>query len=155
MNQHYQDLNRVACLLCERLFKSVPDLEKHQLKSTLHKTNMEELKSKKILELRETLLFAKDQDKQQQYRNRAAERRTKEALKPKKIAFSFNSSSKLKNKPLFESSIEKEIGQDNVGNKLLQKMGWKAGEGLGVKMDGITAPIQLKDYKSGAGLGSK
>lgn len=34
------------------------------------------------------------------------------------------------------------IGSDNIGHKLLQKMGWKEGEGLGGTQKGITAPIK-------------
>ncbi|KAG2495641.1 hypothetical protein HYH03_006241 [Edaphochlamys debaryana] len=34
------------------------------------------------------------------------------------------------------------IGSDNIGHKLLSKMGWKEGEGLGGSQKGITAPIK-------------
>jgi splicing factor 4 len=33
------------------------------------------------------------------------------------------------------------IGSDNIGHKLLQKMGWKEGKGIGAKEDGRTAPV--------------
>lgn len=33
------------------------------------------------------------------------------------------------------------IGADNVGHKLLQKMGWKEGKGIGAKGDGRTVPV--------------
>jgi splicing factor 4 len=33
------------------------------------------------------------------------------------------------------------IGADNIGHKLLQKMGWKEGKGIGAKEDGRTAPV--------------
>lgn len=35
------------------------------------------------------------------------------------------------------------IQEDNIGNKLLQKMGWNAGQGLGRKGQGIVDPIQV------------
>ena len=37
---------------------------------------------------------------------------------------------------------------------MLQKMGWKVGEGLGAKKDGITVPIEAKPMTQGAGLGT-
>lgn len=36
---------------------------------------------------------------------------------------------------------ESSIGADNVGHKLLQKMGWQQGKGIGAKGDGRTAPV--------------
>lgn len=36
---------------------------------------------------------------------------------------------------------EYQIQQDNIGFKMLQKMGWSAGEGLGSTGQGIVAPI--------------
>lgn len=33
------------------------------------------------------------------------------------------------------------IGADNIGHKLLQKMGWKEGEGIGASGLGITTPV--------------
>ena len=35
------------------------------------------------------------------------------------------------------------IGEDNVGNKMLQKMGWKSGTGLGKNSDGRTEIIEV------------
>lgn len=36
---------------------------------------------------------------------------------------------------------EFKIQQDNIGFKMLQKMGWTDGQGLGASGEGITAPI--------------
>ena len=46
------------------------------------------------------------------------------------------------------------IKEDNAGRKLLKKLGWKEGEGLGARRDGITVPITASAYAKGAGLGS-
>ena len=41
----------------------------------------------------------------------------------------------------FSDYKEHKITEKNVGFQLLQKAGWTEGSGLGVKEDGITAPI--------------
>ncbi|KAJ3276855.1 hypothetical protein HDV01_002910 [Terramyces sp. JEL0728] len=46
------------------------------------------------------------------------------------------------------------IKQDNKGNQLLQKMGWKEGEGLGPSKEGILKPIKPTLVPKGAGIGS-
>jgi len=48
---------------------------------------------------------------------------------------------------------EPKIDESNIGHKLLQKMGWKAGTGLGSDGGGITKPIEVvvKNDKSGVG----
>ena len=48
------------------------------------------------------------------------------------------------------------LGGDNVGNKMLQMMGWSEGQGLGVKDDGsIKEPIKMQGNDNTEGLGSK
>ncbi|KAK6179858.1 hypothetical protein SNE40_012116 [Patella caerulea] len=53
------------------------------------------------------------------------------------------------------ASVHKPISGKNVGHKLLSKMGWKEGEGLGKSSSGIVDPINV-NYRSNkaAGLGS-
>ena len=41
------------------------------------------------------------------------------------------------------ASSTTEIDERNVGNRMLQKMGWNKGEGLGAQSDGIRAPVQV------------
>lgn len=43
----------------------------------------------------------------------------------------------------YEEPTKAGIGEDNIGNKLLQKMGWSEGRGLGKAGQGITAPIEV------------
>ena len=38
------------------------------------------------------------------------------------------------------------IGSNNVGNRLLQKMGWSEGQGLGRKNQGRTNIIEVKSF---------
>ncbi|KAG8885609.1 hypothetical protein FRB97_000517 [Tulasnella sp. 331] len=49
-----------------------------------------------------------------------------------------------------------EVGKDesNIGNKLLKKMGWSEGTGLGAEGDGRAEPIKTAVYATGAGLGA-
>jgi len=44
----------------------------------------------------------------------------------------------------FEQPTAQGIKEDNVGNRLLQKMGWKDGEGLGKGHQGIVDPIEVR-----------
>lgn len=44
--------------------------------------------------------------------------------------------------------------EKNIGNKLLQKMGWSQGMGLGSEGDGRVDPIETAIFAQGAGLGA-
>ncbi|KAM8867269.1 angiogenic factor with G patch and FHA domains 1 [Synchiropus picturatus] len=52
------------------------------------------------------------------------------------------------------ASVHVEISEVNKGRKMLEKMGWKKGEGLGKEGSGMRDPIQLKIRKSQSGLGA-
>ncbi|XP_036007180.1 angiogenic factor with G patch and FHA domains 1 isoform X3 [Fundulus heteroclitus] len=52
------------------------------------------------------------------------------------------------------ASVHKEISEVNKGRKMLEKMGWKKGEGLGKEGRGMKDPIELKIRKSQSGLGA-
>ncbi|KAB1281167.1 Angiogenic factor with G patch and FHA domains 1 [Camelus dromedarius] len=52
------------------------------------------------------------------------------------------------------ASIHSEITDSNKGRKMLEKMGWKKGEGLGKDGGGMKTPIQLQLRRSHAGLGT-
>ncbi|XP_054472101.1 angiogenic factor with G patch and FHA domains 1 isoform X1 [Anoplopoma fimbria] len=52
------------------------------------------------------------------------------------------------------ASVHQEISEVNKGRKMLEKMGWKKGEGLGKEGTGMKDPIQLKIRKSQSGLGA-
>lgn len=45
-----------------------------------------------------------------------------------------------------------EIGQENIGRRLLEKLGWKYGEGLGMNNKGINQPVVARVKKSKLGL---
>ncbi|XP_035517519.1 angiogenic factor with G patch and FHA domains 1 isoform X2 [Morone saxatilis] len=52
------------------------------------------------------------------------------------------------------ASVHQEISEVNKGRKMLEKMGWKKGEGLGKEGTGMKDPIELKIRKSQSGLGA-
>ncbi|XP_075266638.1 angiogenic factor with G patch and FHA domains 1 isoform X1 [Opisthocomus hoazin] len=52
------------------------------------------------------------------------------------------------------ASVHIEISNNNKGHKMLEKMGWKKGEGLGKDGGGMKDPIQLQLHKTHAGLGT-
>ncbi|XP_026103803.1 angiogenic factor with G patch and FHA domains 1-like isoform X1 [Carassius auratus] len=52
------------------------------------------------------------------------------------------------------ASVHVEIGDENKGRKMLEKMGWKRGEGLGKDGAGMKDPIQLHVRKAQSGLGA-
>ena len=43
----------------------------------------------------------------------------------------------------YEQPTKAGIGAENIGNKMLQKMGWTAGLGLGKSNQGRTAPVEV------------
>ncbi|KAJ8980569.1 hypothetical protein NQ317_018696 [Molorchus minor] len=53
------------------------------------------------------------------------------------------------------ASVSEPIGAENVGNRLLQKMGWTEGQGLGKQNQGRTTIIQAEQHSSTVGLGNK
>ena len=100
---------------------------------------------------------------QLQYRDRAKERRQKfgadDAPKPNRLKEKY-----LRAVEHMESSAveraggadgKKKIGSDNKGNKMLQKMGWKDGQGLGKKGQGRTEIIIAEQRTMGSGLGTE
>ncbi|KAL6070712.1 G-patch domain-containing protein [Balamuthia mandrillaris] len=56
---------------------------------------------------------------------------------------------------LEQASMDKALDEDNIGFRLLQKMGWKAGQGLGKEGSGIVAPIRVDIKEDFLGLGKK
>ncbi|XP_063309674.1 angiogenic factor with G patch and FHA domains 1 isoform X1 [Pelobates fuscus] len=52
------------------------------------------------------------------------------------------------------SSVHVEINEKNKGRKMLVKMGWKKGDGLGKTGDGLRDPIKIQLRQKKAGLGT-
>jgi len=127
------------CVLCRRKFATLEKLVQHENLSALHKENL----AKKVAS--DAADAAKKKTKQESdtsYRDRSKERRQMfgsdapesssshaEAL----LAHSLGSgAAPERSKPVEVIRPEETLNNDtNVGNKLLQKMGWKSGEALG------------------------
>lgn len=77
--------------------------------------------------------------------NKSRERFNREMEKQAAIV-AYHQSSTLAHQP---------ISENNKGNKLLQKMGWTEGQGLGRSNQGRTDIIETEARISNAGLGSK
>uniref|UniRef100_A0A674AXM5 RNA binding motif protein 5 n=1 Tax=Salmo trutta TaxID=8032 RepID=A0A674AXM5_SALTR len=141
------DWKKMACLLCLRQFPGRDALLRHQQLSDLHKQNLEIHRRSKLSEAQLEELERKEMELK--YRDRAAERRDKygvpEPPAPKKKKFYQN----------YEQPTKDGLTSDNIGNKMLQAMGWQEGKGLGRNQQGITAPISASLRTKGTGLGIK
>ncbi|XP_058488046.1 RNA-binding protein 5 isoform X2 [Solea solea] len=146
------DWSKLACLLCRRQFPNKESLLRHQQLSDLHKKNIEVLRRTQMSEAELEELERKETELK--YRDRAAERREKygipEPPAPKKKKFSQPTPTVN-----YEQPTKDGLNSDNIGNKMLQAMGWKEGKGLGRNQQGITAPIEAQLRTKGAGLGTK
>ncbi|KAM7402055.1 hypothetical protein PAMP_017326 [Pampus punctatissimus] len=146
------DWKKMVCLLCRRQFPTKEALVRHQQLSDLHKQNLEIQRRSKLSEAELEELERKETELK--YRDRAAERREKygvpEPPAPKK---------KFYQPPTptvnYEQPTKDGLTSDNIGNKMLQAMGWQEGKGLGRHQQGITAPISASLRTKGTGLGIK
>ncbi|XP_062853587.1 RNA-binding protein 5 isoform X2 [Trichomycterus rosablanca] len=146
------DWKKMACLLCRRQFPNKEGLIRHQQLSDLHKQNVEIHRRSRLSEAELEELEMKETE--MKYRDRAAERREKygipEPPAPKKRKY-------IAPAPVvnYEQPTKDGLTSDNIGNKMLQAMGWKEGKGLGRNQQGITSPIEAQMRAKGAGLGTK
>lgn len=143
------DWTKMACLLCKRAFPSKETLLKHQQLSDLHKQNLEAWYRSIGISIEDA------KEKSVQYRDRAKERRTKynEPDVPPSNRLKENYMKAREASVNYEQPTKYRIGGDNVGNKLLQKMGWQEGMGLGKKNQGRTDIIHAEARPMSAGLG--
>lgn len=150
------DFEKLTCLLCKRAFQSLDILQKHIKMSQLHKDNLQKLNLGGGSDANNDNAFGLT------YRDRAKERRLKygesDPPPPNKSRERFERELK-KQAAAFQGhnsqAAKTPIGGDNVGNKLLQKMGWTEGQGLGRSNQGRTEIIEAESRSSTAGLGTK
>lgn len=72
-------------------------------------------------------------DETASYKNRAKERRNEFGLD---LTHLHSAQANVRG-----ATVDNQIGQENVGRKMLAKMGWKEGKGLGKKEEGIIEPV--------------
>lgn len=146
----YVDFEKLTCLLCKRAFQSSEILTKHLKMSNLHKENLQKLNLKCIEDKKNgngtgygsTTLSYRDRAKERRLKygesdpppiNKSRERFEKE-MQRHTAQLQKQASSNLASTP---------IGENNVGNRLLQKMGWSEGQGLGRSNQGRTNIIEV------------
>ncbi|KAM7353372.1 RNA-binding protein 5-A-like [Cochliomyia hominivorax] len=162
--KEYVDFQKLTCLLCKRAFQSLEILQKHLKMSNLHKENL----AKHNLERGLTVQQQQQQQQAEQdsltaalsYRDRAKERRLKygesDPPPPNRSRERFEKEiSNLTSRQQQQEAPAMPIGSNNVGNRLLQKMGWSEGQGLGRKNQGRTNIIEANARNTTAGLGTK
>lgn len=153
---------RKCCLLCGTELPAAVSPADHVKGSVKHAENLkneqkyqqgfENLKKWGVAE-DATVQVEDDSAKQQpQYVDRAKERRKQEALTGTGERFKMSLKGANKNKP---APVEENVPVAPTygkGLNMLQKAGWKEGQGLG-SGNGITAPVEQNVYAAGVGLG--
>ncbi|WAR59263.1 hypothetical protein PtB15_10B605 [Puccinia triticina] len=174
----FSDFTRLTCVLCQRQFKSSEDLQRHNNLSNLHKTNLQNDKLKKAARAKKAVNLAKKstnsgttatapnaaataataEGSAPKYTDRAAARR--EAYgQPDAPNADKHEAKKARYEPAPAPAVptaqpDKDgIQATNVGSKMLEKMGWQKGEGLG-NGNGRVDPVQAAQYSKGVGLGA-
>lgn len=129
------DYVKFICNLCKRQLVSAEALTKHAKLSALHKQNLEARKKKKSSDKEKIV-----------YRDRAKERRMKygdpDEPQPSKLKEKYLKAREVE-MSMPATKVDEPIGSENVGNRLLQKMGWTEGQGLGKLNQGRTTIIQV------------
>uniref|UniRef100_A0A7N8YDF8 RNA-binding protein 5-like n=1 Tax=Mastacembelus armatus TaxID=205130 RepID=A0A7N8YDF8_9TELE len=145
------DWKKMVCLLCRRQFPTKESLLRHQQLSDLHKQNLEIQRRSRLSEAE--LEELERRETEMKYRDRAAERREKYGLPEPPFDLMLQTIVFLGRN--YEQPTKDGITSDNIGNKMLQAMGWQEGKGLGRHQQGITAPISASLRTKGTGLGIK
>ncbi|KAI8100045.1 uncharacterized protein BX664DRAFT_322730 [Halteromyces radiatus] len=173
--EDFGDYRLLACLLCNRKFKTKQDVTRHQALSDLHKRNSQDpntvararnrlRQSNQTTESNtEKSLDSEEVSSSITYRNRAAERRQaynqpENPILPSVYSKQRSNKSIQDTDPIKKSyetgsTLSKPIADNNVGAKMLKQMGWKSGQGLGKEGSGIINPINVQQSTM-AGLGA-
>ena len=118
------------CTICKRKFATVEKLRLHETASALHKENLAKLIAAEAAKKRSA------PSPTSEYQDRAKKRR--ELHGPEQIAQNPNVLARVSGPESMEhpsKATEESLGSSNIGNQMLQKLGWKAGSNLGRKGD--------------------
>ncbi|GJJ11996.1 hypothetical protein Clacol_006234 [Clathrus columnatus] len=151
----FADVKTLACLLCSRRFKSLDQLGRHNKESDLHKNNYKDATLRQVAAQKVQAL--KTPPPQPKYRDRASERRI--LHNQPEVPHPEPSSHRKHRTPTPPPSppapgLAPAKDENNIGNKLLKKMGWSEGTGLGTEGDGRVDPVTTAVYAQGVGLGA-
>ncbi|GAA5937958.1 hypothetical protein JCM1841_005036 [Sporobolomyces salmonicolor] len=169
----------MVCLLCQRQFKTVEDLRKHNKLSALHKarhtlkpasrTNLNSPETVAACATRKAASLKKHaastsasisatnaSAQQPKYVDRAAARRETYSQpdhpEPPQKRKKFDAPETPKPAP--EAPNKGGLEESNAGLKMLEKMGWSKGAGLGASGTGRVDPVQAAQFQQGVGLGA-
>jgi hypothetical protein len=148
----------VACTLCQRQFPNREKAEKHVTMSALHAGNVEARDNA----ARDAATLAAEQARQREQRQaddrrtvKQRERDAREEMLAVERRLAERAAQGLAPPPPVDPSGPK-IADDNVGNQMLRRMGWREGSGLGAQGSGIVAPVLAQSGGGGslAGIGA-
>ncbi|KAI5852560.1 hypothetical protein DFP73DRAFT_470835 [Morchella snyderi] len=154
--ESFADMNKLACLLCSRVFKTPEKVHEHERVSTLHASNVKDpaLREAALKKLAKAgITTAGAASATPEYRDRAKERRQvfgKSA--PAGASAGAGAGAAKKESPQPEAEV---VVAQSKGAALLGKMGWTSGQGLGASGEGRTEHVVAEMYTQGAGLGMK
>ncbi|KAK3354901.1 hypothetical protein B0H65DRAFT_28477 [Neurospora tetraspora] len=177
----YADFDALYCHLCHRTFKHAETIWRHEQESELHKRMLSDAQAKEraVAELAAkgkvplTMVpdkkLRREEQRTQQYRDRAMERR-QAFLQPNKPGGQLSKQmlagigasvptvggEKRKEQQLQQHADEEAAAaKKSKGAGMLAKMGWTTGAGLGAEGMGRTQAIATEAYAPGVGLGAE
>jgi hypothetical protein len=119
------------CTICRRKFLTIDKLRLHEKVSGMHKQNLAKLTTSK--EKRELVKSVESVEYQDRAKKRRAMHGSESTMPPPRmpVAPLRADASSAEEAP----TIVDNLGSNNIGNQLLQKLGWKSGSALGRKAE--------------------